>query len=606
MKKKILCFALTLVMLLGIFPIATFAVEGEKPITELALGGTPEEGVVYTISTPAELNYFVEYNSQGTINDAPKWLEVKLTADIDYTEEGAPAPRMTCQGQRFTGIFDGNGKTIKGYAGPIIARLDGTNDANAPAVVKNVTIANNVASDEEGKNNTFEGIVNSGNKFNGWGPHFSFLVQDVLNGGYVSIENCHIVDSSVTHTISAKNTAFNLGSILAYVHGNAGGTNIKISNCSTSNCSISYTQAQYQAGTNGCAGGLVGQVSNQSGATVVTIENCSADTDVTLKNAAGDIVSGILGNYKQEQNAISGDTLTIKNCINLGALRTFAVSGGILARGIAVNGTTVIENCLSIGAILDAKYGGGLMLQTGKGNTTIKNSYHVNRGGENYGFLNGNFSGGTLTVVYNGETTNVTAADKTAAFANTKLNSEDSLKGLAGVKFLMDAGYDFDNAWNVTAGLPTPVQANLAKRVINEDADIVYKGYQKKLVEGEADALSIRLVAGLDSTNYKNTGYKLSSLDGGELYELEAQVTTTVYTMLNAYVAGENGTVNDPITAEGLECSYLSAITISDLPTDRSLLLEVKPYVTNSDGSESYGSTIILIIEDGEVVAQRS
>jgi len=32
--------------------------------------------------------------------------------------------------------------------------------------------------------------------------------------------------------------------------------------------------------------------------------------------------------------------------------------------------------------------------------------------------------------------------------------------------------------------------------------------------------------------------------------------------------------------------------------------LLVTPYVTNSDSSVSYGSTVVLVIEDGEIVDQ--
>ena len=60
----------------------------------------------------------------------------------------------------------------------------------------------------------------------------------------------------------------------------------------------------------------------------------------------------------------------------------------------------------------------------------------------------------------------------------------------------------------------------------------------------------------------------------------------------------------DPITAEGLNCGYLSAIAIDSIAIQGDMQLIVTPYVTNADNTVLYGTTVVLVIEDGEIADQ--
>jgi len=222
-------------------------------------------------------------------------------------------------------------------------------------------------------------------------------------------------------------------------------------------------------------------------------------------------------------------------------------------------------------------------------------------------------NGNTLeTQQYNRNLLNAmfTGADNANIPAGTKyktgaVKTEAELSGVDGASFLTKAGFAFGTEWYITDGMPVPTALALENQALDTEANIVYKGYQSKLVDGTETTASIRLIAGLQSREFATVGYELSAVDvkgDGSTLMLPEQNTNVVYTSLQAYT--ETGELSTPVTAESCKCAFLSAITVNDLPTEGTLSLVLKPFVADAFGNRTYGSSVVLFIKDGEVAAQ--
>ena len=406
--------------------------------------------------------------------------------------------------------------------------------------------------------------------------------------------------------------------------------------------------------TSGSVGGFIGQGigSNPS----VTIRNCVNKGAVTAVNA--NMVGGIIArnpNKTTIDNTVNFGTVTyysgtlnqvrvggivgdlhvgpvsITSCANFGdvvrgdnSTSLLTMAGGLI--GHATEPIETMQNCLSAGdvngvgrvsgllGLVDHKYATqGIyenILMTGA--VSI-----VHTGAGTHNFWGGDNFGGTSIkgCYYIADALQHKAASDTnwTTFTETNdeffiaLDSADALKGVAGMKLLSVAGYDFDEIWYLSGDQPVPTALAVTEGTLDTTTAVVYQGYQEKIVTAtdpeEADTFSIRLVAGLNSLEYMRTGFEVYARTAdGMVTTNEALNDNTVYTSLVAYA--EDGSISDPITAEGLGCEYLSAVTVCDLPATGDAILYIVPYVINDANAVFYGSMIVLVVEDGEVVDQ--
>ena len=336
------------------------------------------------------------------------------------------------------------------------------------------------------------------------------------------------------------------------------------------------------------AGGMVGQVNSLG----FSIANCVSNGSVTGSLRTGGIVghtgrdipmSGCVVNATivgdENTGGFIGYTNAVHNitsCAFFGNVSSTAQNvGGFI--GAVTGGTSTFTNCLSKGTVTAVAGKAAAAFVGFQGGTRVLNTCLVI----------GDYAtadGGTLTN-YKRFTTAAAASMSTGEMMRT----------------LWRAGFDFDEAWHMTAegAVPSAVYDGV-KATPEATKDIVYKGYQEKLLVSADNTLSLRIVAGLNSLKYINTGFELYVITSDSLLTTaEAHNSDVVYTSLLAY--SEDGTLNDPVTAENLGCTYLSAIVINGIQADINMKLLITPYVTDSEMACSYGSTVVLEIDNGKV-----
>ena len=377
MKKRILAWALALVMIVGLLPTITLA-------ADLSGSGTKDDP--YLIATADDLAAFRDLvNSVGAGKTST--LYAKLTDNIDLSGQTNWTPIGSSSSKVFAGEFDGNGHTISG-----LTIKDATTQYQGLfGYVKNGTI----------KKLTVEGSVETK----------SNQAAGIVGYGYpVTIENC-TNKASVTAT-----TKGNIGGIVAGVGGAS-----EIINCSN------------EGNISGAAQLVGGIAGSASGATIQNCENSGTITcgaDKPTQNAFG--VGGIVG-----AGGTSNSKSTIIRCSNTGKINSNIKSTG----GIAGRLAGTMTACYNTAAVTGIYETGGIVGGIGAKDTTITDCYNLgsvtcnttdptfkdSSSSKAVGGIVGNSTGSsykaTLTNCYNAETVTNSATAPTGIVAGSVIGS---------------------------------------------------------------------------------------------------------------------------------------------------------------------------------------
>ena len=319
--KKALSLFLTLVMVIGMIPMAASVASAEAIVTEPTTNSTVE------IDNAEE---FIALLGDGKTAENTKYV---LKADIDLSTEGTAKDITATPFVLKNSSFDGEGHTIKGFT------LASTASSPAPAGSSNwiglfkadATLGNTIAVKNLKIGTNIEKIVIENKN---WGIASGAVIGAVTEGTSLKLIN---VDAYVDYsTYTATNGGKIAGALVGY---NAGA--IEIDSC-TSNGNVYCMVSDNSFGV----GGIIGRVTET--ATVTTITNTTNNAAITGTTLLG----GIVG-YVQK-------SITVENCVNNGDMSGTSNLGGIVGK---INGSgviAVINGCTNNGD-MTGNYCGGIV-----------------------------------------------------------------------------------------------------------------------------------------------------------------------------------------------------------------------------------------------------
>ena len=408
--KKIISFALAVVMIAGLFSVIPMTVTAEESST-----GVTEVGAVPTGYEPVGTAIEDEAGFANMTADGKYYL----ANDIEINESYA---------SKFTGTFDGNGYSIKLNGKPIFSSLGsctiknlttratgehvtgkstavgaivGTVSGSSNVVFEN--IANNVSVTATGTKTTAGAIV--GTVSGGSTVVFENIVNNApvtseyRAGGLVGVINDKSYVRFVRCVNNAPVTGSNmLGGILGYTYGYS----LEMFDC-VNNGKVSSTASGSicggMVGRNGgdyaiaderfafiknCkntgaiystskAGGIIGEAKGST----VNIVSCVNEGEVTSSNGYAAGIAAYVGTSKYLV------TLNITNCVNTGKISMTKASPSekVNAAGIAghvygsgTDGLCRINKCINLGTIYSTFFASQLLGYSNNTNNEIKNS----------------------------------------------------------------------------------------------------------------------------------------------------------------------------------------------------------------------------------------
>ncbi|MBE6546927.1 MAG: hypothetical protein E7668_05765 [Ruminococcaceae bacterium] len=475
-------------------------------------------------------------------------------------------------------------------------------------------------------------VDNSVNKAPITGPEYAGgFVAQAYNAAKIAISNSTNSGNCVS-TKTHSTTMYGAGGFIGIVQNNSN-TVVTIQNCVNSGNASGYE-----------AGGMIGVLYASA-----TITNCVNSGAMTGKDFASGLVALSSGSISASTSVNNGTIksnhagglfgkstapVTAENCLNAGDVEATSRGAGFAA--ILNTTASSFKNSLMLGNVKgSASLTAAFVADVNTANTTtpengdeyqcikIENCYYVaglvkDTAIRNYGVTQSNLDQaakktgnfrlvyGDTTVdmvggVYNATTTWSDAVKAlnvpfTEGTVPAMLNSADALTGVAGLKFLQKAGFDF-SVWklNNANNMPVPTALAISGEKATPDASLAisYKGYQ---VSNDGNA--IRFIAGMDTIEgYNATGFDMIVTTAqGDSAPAEPLTTKTVYQSLSA------GDQIGAIKASDLGCTYLSALTFNNVPAD--CIITLTATLTPAEGEIVSGTTVVIVVENGAVVAQ--
>ncbi|MBQ8850122.1 MAG: hypothetical protein IJ011_07320 [Clostridia bacterium] len=414
-----------------------------------------------------------------------------------------------------------------------------------------------------------------------------------------------------------------------------------VSKCvNTGSITAGDTTLSNDKSTSDCnAAGFIGRYNASVLGQKCTISESINTGDINAVSASG-VKRGVAGGFIGSCNNDKSD-VAIVDCVNTGKVKGSNRGGGAVGfyhaglltstfERVIITQTTEGKDTACKGSIIG--YWAATTVADGK----AINLTDVYYGGADGAYAFGRwYSGGGALGTYGSINVTYTYPAYTKNFVGGVDNTDSDYKAAYSIPFAEGGGYisDFSTVygekgaekfaalalgekWVLTDTVPMPAAAHkLLENTLAESDVINYIGFQKKL---GTDTLQVRLVAELASTEYRNTGFEIVVVEKLATYATANGVTTitvaqptigaaavetdqnstTVYTSLKAF--GEDGTELAPVTAS--EGKYLSAITVTNIPTAGTFTFIIKPYVTLLDGSGvEYGASYAVVVVDGAV-----
>ena len=410
---------------------------------EVLKAGTPDKGETDPDPEPdpgyrvEDGTYFVT-NATGLIAwadhvRAGNWdTNCTLEADIELT--GSWEPIGTAQ-TRYTGTFDGNGKTITGltidsssqYVG-MFGYLDGT--------VKDLELANvDITSSWSTQPAGFVGAV-AGNTSSNCNIANCFVSGNIVIGGtnsqagglvgknFGAIFNCQVNNLTITGPSSGNSI---------YLGGVVGSNSKTVEDCQVENLTI--TNGSY-------VGGVTGENSASSSAPVTgcSVKNSSVTGRSSSGGVAGIFNSGEIAGCSVDGTTVATDGLTGKSGGVIGSQIDGTVMACYFANG-RINGNDDLTP--NLGGVAGAQIGGSLIAcySTGGGNLDTSNSTYAG------GVVGNKTNNGQVTACYwSGKQTNGFGSLGSQLGNATHVTNEDgwekALEELNGSS--NTSGYQFD------------------------------------------------------------------------------------------------------------------------------------------------------------------
>ncbi|MBO7740367.1 MAG: hypothetical protein J6S34_02485, partial [Clostridia bacterium] len=348
MKKYLRIAVVTgfVVMLVAMLLSLTVFGEGTAEITPVKN--------VYTVENAEQMIWLFE--NLGT-NVVPGSITIKLANDIDVDDK-LPMVQKT-----FTGVFDGNGKTISGISNPLFMQFNGT--------AKNLTLRGKIERtvEQSGEKtpkaasfalNTFEATLTNvisyvDIKANVNVAYAGGLVGSAFSKG--SFIGCEY-HGEMTMEWGQKSGA--VGGILAYYRPD--GVTVSFDDC-------------YFGGKIAVTGGIaesklaIGGILGKNASAVASLKDCASNGTITSAITAGeDYVGGIFGISETNQN-------TIEFCSNKSNITAVKHAGGIIGM---IKANTKIISCTNHGDMTAENV--GEFCGSGKGYTlTVFTSYDFSK-----------------------------------------------------------------------------------------------------------------------------------------------------------------------------------------------------------------------------------
>ena len=330
----------------------------------------PADDGKYYISTAEQLKEFAE-----KVNGGETTANAILTADIDLSsvcgealDDGTSWIPIGSISNKYTGTFDGNGKTISGLYINSKATDQGLfGFVGSEGTVQNLTVSGSVSGGSYvggvvGYNNggTVTGCIFSGSGTVSGSDHVGGVVG--WNSSDVNVTNCYNIGSvsgsasyvggvvGYNQSGSSVTTCYNTGTVSGsdHVGGVVGsnGSNGSIEKChNTGKVSGKYV------------GGVVG--SNRG-----TVENCYNTDSITVTGSDGR-VGGVVGhNYNG----------SVENCYNTGSVSGPDSGNSNRVGGVVGYNSGPVKNCYNTGSVSDGTYTGGVV---GYSISSVTNCYNT-------------------------------------------------------------------------------------------------------------------------------------------------------------------------------------------------------------------------------------